>query len=250
MYGLNQVLHGDCYELMNNLPDKSIDAVISDFPYNTTACDWDKQPIDLPALWQHFKRILKPGGVVVTTASQPFTSIVVCSNPRWFKHNWAWDKKRGVGHLTAKVKPLMQHEDILVFADGKANYYPIMRKGQYRKKGGGSRDGVYGQGKNTVNFTDEYYPTSILTFPNCNQSDKDHETQKPVELYQYLIKTYTNPGDIVLDPFAGSGTTGEAAHNTGRNFILMEREEKYVKVANRRLEKARQQLRFEDMVAV
>lgn len=245
---INQVIQGDCYELMKSIPDGSIDAVISDFPYNTTNSAWDKQPIDLPLLWQLFKRIIKPGGVVVTTASQPFTTVLISSNYDWFRYEWIWDKALPTGHLDAKWKPLKRHESILVFSGSKPNYNPIMRKGKFRNKGGSSTGkGVYHDFKIVKSANDDYYPTTILSFSNANQSAKKHPNQKPLDLFEYLIKTYSNPNETILDPFCGSGTTAIAAYNTNRNFLCFEKEQKYVDIANKRLAEVQQQPHFDEM---
>lgn len=246
---LNQIIQGDCYELMKGIPDGSVDLVLTDPPYNTTNSTWDKQPINLPLLWQTFKRIIKPGGVVVTTASQPFTTVLISSNFDWFRYEWVWNKGLPTGHLDAKWKPLKQHESILVFSNVKPNYFPIMRKGRQRNKGGSSiGKGVYHDFKIVKSANNDYYPTTILSFSNANQTAKEHPNQKPVALFEYLIRTYTNPGETVLDPFAGSGTTALAAYATGRNFIAFEELPKYVEIANKRLALAQMQGRFEEMV--
>lgn len=248
---LNQIIQGDCYELMKGIPDGSIDLVLTDPPYNTTACDWDQQPIDLPLLWENIKRVLKPKGAVVMTGSQPFTTDLIMSNRKWFKYEIIWDKvNRFTGFLDAKRKPLKQHETILVFYNAKPTYTPQMGNGKpYVAKRSGSTD-VY----QTYTVTDginngERYPTSILRIESDNKTENGmHPTQKPVALFDYLIRTYTNPGETVLDPFAGSGTTALAAHATGRQFLCFEKEQKYWEIANKRLALAQMQGRFEEMV--
>ena len=245
---LNQIIQGDCYELMKDIPDGSIDLVLTDPPYNTTACEWDQQPIDLPELWKHIKRILKPKGAVVMTGSQPFTTDLICSNRKWFRLEMIWLKSNGGGFLNANRQPLKRHENILIFSENQFTYNPQKVMGKpYACRRASAGISTFDQsvaGWVTNNIGDRY-PVSYHYYPNDTGL---HPTQKPITLFEYLIKTYTNPGETVLDPFAGSGTTAIAAHNTGRNFICFEKETKYVEIANKRLALAQSQLRFEEMV--
>lgn len=252
---LNKILLGDCYELMKGIPDGSIDLVLTDPPYNTTACDWDKQPIDLPELWKHLKRVLKPKGAVVMTGSQPFTTDLIMSNRKWFKYCSVWDKRLASGALNAEIMPLKIHEDIIIFCPGKTTYNKQMRQGKARVETASLKpNGDIRQDKSTVlraynNPAGLYYPTSILEFSNGDRTrEQFHPTQKPTELFSYLSKTYSNPGETILDPFCGSGTTALAAHATGRQFICFEKEPKYFEIANKRLALAQMQGRFEEMV--
>lgn len=231
---------GDCLQVMKSISDKSIDAIICDLPYGTTACKWDSV-IPFEPLWAQYKRIIKDNGAIVLTASQPFTSALVMSNAKMFKHNWVWDKVRGVGFQIAKYRPMMRSEDILVFCKGKLNYFPIMTPKEKIKKSKcyGSSD------SNPLKYNDgiirEYthsYPTNILEFSNASQKGKVHPTQKPVALMEYLVKTYTNENDTVLDNCMGSGTTGVACKNLGRKFIGIEQDTNYFEVAKQRIEKA------------
>jgi site-specific DNA-methyltransferase (adenine-specific) len=199
-------------------------------PYGSTACSWDTI-IPFEPLWEQYKRIIKDNGAIVLTASQPFTSALVMSNPKMFKYCWVWNKKISGNPLIAKHQPLKIHEDICVFSDGKHKYYPEMRKGKMRTKGGGKSNLLNMDMAKSKN--DDYYPVSILEFSNAKRGI--HPTQKPVALFEYLIKTYTNEGDLVLDNAAGSGTTGVAAKNLKRNFILIEKEPKYVEIARERI---------------
>lgn len=245
----NRVHHIEALELLNLLPDQSIDAIITDLPYGTTACAWD-EVIPFAPMWEGVKRVLKPRGVFVTTASQPFTSALVMSNPEWFKYSWVWKKTRGSGFINAKNRPISIHEDVLVFSPGTiangsdnrmtynpqgiiyAPYHKKRLKPMTAKKGG-----FLGQRPSHVAEYDvEYvnYPTSVLEFPNPND-DNDHATQKPVALYRYLVRTYTRPGDLVLDFCSGSGTTGEAARAEERRYILGEKQAHYVNVSRDRL---------------
>jgi site-specific DNA-methyltransferase (adenine-specific) len=247
---LNQIILGDCYELMKEIPDGSIEAIISDFPYNTTAAETDQNPFDAKRFWPEAKRILSLKGIVITTSCQPFTTDLINSNRAWFKYCLIWDKNRGVGHLNAHKRPMAQHEDIVIFSPGGNTFNPQMKRGKLREKGSGTaRSEVYGGQIPVKSFNNTYFPTSILTFDNNNQANKIHPTQKPIALYQYLILTYTNPGDTILEPFCGSGTTALAAFNTGRNFIAFEELAKYWQIANKRLSIAQSQLRFDEMVS-
>jgi site-specific DNA-methyltransferase (adenine-specific) len=245
---LNQIILGDCYELMKGIPDGSIDLVLTDPPYNTTACEWDKQPIDLPDLWKHFKRVLKPKGAVVMTGSQPFTTDLILSNRKWFGYCLVWEKQRPTGFLSAKNKPLKSHEDVIVFYSNKTTYNPQGLRPTFANNGRKNKGGaVFGEGIGKQSIQEiGNYPRSVVSFDVGN--DYLHPTQKPVELFEYLIRTYSNPGETILDPFAGSGTAALAAHATGRNFICMERERKYCEIANKRLALAQMQGRFEEMV--
>ena len=238
---LNTVIQGDCLVEMKRIEDKSIDMILCDLPYGTTRNKWDSV-IPLDELWAEYNRIIKDNGAVVLTAAQPFTTTLIASNLRNFKYTLVWDKKMSSGFLNAKKMPLRRHEDVCVFYKKPPKYNPQMEaRGKPRKKGGyvGGNKGCYGDygDKQTVNNL--YYPTSILEFSNANQSNKLHPTQKPVALFEYLIKTYTNEGETVLDNCLGSGTTAVAAINTGRNFIGIEREPEYVTIANRRIDDAR-----------
>jgi site-specific DNA-methyltransferase (adenine-specific) len=238
---MNVTLHlGDCLEIMPTLP--MVDAIITDLPYGTTACSWD-EVIPFAPMWEQVKRILKPRGVFVTTASQPFTSKLVMSNAEWFKYSWIWDKRSPVGHLNVHRMPMGQHEDIVVFGYGPSTYNPqygdVVRKPEKNVRVKGKDNQVYGSAGDIRNFG-VGYPKSILSVPRPT-SEKFHPTQKPVALYEYLILTYTNPGDTVLDICAGSGTTGVACVKTGRNFIGIEKRTDYFAIMERRIELAQAQ---------
>ncbi len=235
---LNRAYQMDCLEGMKLIPDKSIDMILCDLPYGTTACKWDTI-IPFEPLWEQYKRIVKKGGAIVLTSSQPFASALVMSNPKWFKYCWVWDKVKPSGFQVAKYRPMMRQEDICVFGDGKISYYPIMEDREKVKKskvykGSDSNPIKYNDGKERI-YTQKY-PQSILTFSNANQKGKVHPTQKPVELFQYLIKTYTNEGDIVLDNCLGSGTTAVACELNNRKWIGFETESEYIEVINKRLD--------------
>ena len=237
MIGKNKVIMGDCLELMKLIPDKSIDAIISDLPYGTTACKWDTI-IPFEPLWEQYKRIIKDNGAIVLTASQPFTSALVMSNIKMFKYEWIWDKVRPSNPMLAKIQSLKIHENILVFSIGKTKYYPQDLLKTDKPRGGQNPSKTeLGFGKAAKErYVQEFYnyPKSILKFGTDN-SKNVHPTQKPVALFEYLIKTYTNEGDLVLDNCAGSGTTGVACKNLNRNFILIEKDPEYVKICNDRL---------------
>ena len=228
---------GDCLEIMKQIPNGSIDMILADLPYGTTQNKWDSVlPLDL--LWKQYERIIADNGCIVLTADGIFTGVLMMSNPKMFKYKLIWDKKSTTGFLNAKKMPLRRHEDILIFAKGKTTYNPIMREGKLRFKGGKkyANNGCYGNfnemPKEQYNM---YYPTSIIEISNANQKAKQHPTEKPVELMEYLIKTYTNENEIVLDNTMGSGSTGVACVNTNRNFIGIEKDEKYFEIAKNRI---------------
>ncbi len=225
-----KLILGDCLAEMPKIADKSIDVVLCDLPYGTTACKWDTI-IPFEPLWEQYKRIIKDNGAIVLTASQPFTSALIMSNLKMFKYNWVWNKRISGNPLLAKYQPLKIHEDICVFSKAKHNYYPEMRKGKMRIKGGGKSKLLNMKMSKSTN--DNYYPVSIIEYSNAKRGV--HPTQKPVTLFEYLIKTYTNEGDLVLDNCAGSGTTGVACKNLNRNCILIEKDEEYFKIAERRI---------------
>ena len=232
MYKLKQ---GDCLELMKQIPDGMVDMILCDLPYGTTDCKWDTV-IPFEPLWEQYKRVIKKNGAIVLFGSQPFTSELVHSNIKNYKTSWIWYKSQSGGFATAKYHPLKVTEDIVVFAFGTANYYPQMRKGKARFKGGATKQNEIQSGLKQIDpkWSDEYYPINILEFVS-DRSGKVHPTQKPVALCEYLIKTYTNEGEWVLDNCMGSGTTGVACVNTNRNFIGIEQEEKYYEIAHKRI---------------
>lgn len=233
---------GDCLKYMKTMPDKSVDAIITDLPYGTTACNWD-EIIPFEPMWEQVMRIDR--GVFVTTASQPFTSKLVMSNPSWFKYEWIWEKSTGTRFLDAKKRPLLYHENILVFNNGTSNYNPQMWKGKknHQSGKGPKNTQVYRKLKRTpTDISGIKYPRSVLKFINVNSINTEHPTQKPVELYEYLINTYTNPNDTVLDFVMGSGTTGVACMQLGRKFIGCEIDEGYYKIAEKRIKQAAAQI--------
>jgi len=231
---------GDCLDVMADIEDGSIDMVLTDPPYGTTACKWDSV-IPLEPMWDHLKRVIKPNGAIVMTASQPFTSVLGTSNIAWLKYAWVWDKARGTGFQVAKYRPMMRTEDILVFGDGRVTYNPIMEKRDKvkRSKCYASSDSnplKYNDGE--VREYTEKYPVNIIPISNATQKGKVHPTQKPVALMEYLIKTYTNEGETVLDFTMGSGTTGVACKNLNRSFVGIEKDEGYFQIAEQRISEA------------
>jgi site-specific DNA-methyltransferase (adenine-specific) len=237
-------MQGDCLERMKEIPDGSVDMVLTDPPYGTTACKWDSI-IPLEPMWAQLKRVIKPNGVIVMTASQPFTSILVCSNLEMFKYDWTWEKPKGTGHLNAKKQPMRNKEDIVVFYSKPCTYNPQMSEGEpYKNKAGkdhsssSSMTESYGAYTNFRNDNNGVrYPKQVLKFGVVERGTV-HPTQKPVALMEYLIKTYTNEGETVLDFTMGSGTTGVACVNLNRGFIGIELDADYFKIAQERIQKA------------
>lgn len=230
------ILQGDCLELMDGLPEGCADMVLSDLPYGTTRNKWDT-PLDLGRFWKSINRVTKPEAAIVLHCAQPFTSVLIMSNLKRFKYCWVWDKHYCRGFLNAKRQPLRNHEEIAVFYRRQCKYHPQMTKGIYRAKGNSAKQrGCYGQYKPVKIKNDVYYPKSIISFAGVPVPELKHPTQKPVELLEYLIRTYTDPGDLVLDCCMGSGSTGIAAMNTGRDFIGMELDSDYYEQARQRLE--------------
>lgn len=238
MLETNKIYHGNCLDVMKDIDNKSIDMILCDLPYGTTACKWDTV-IPFKPLWEQYQRVIKDNGAIVLTASQPFSSALVMSNPKWFKYEWIWEKSKASGYLNSKVMPLVSHENIIVFGKGKVKYNPQMVSGKPYNKGFGHRPTeVYGKQIATLvkNDTGERYPRTVQYFVTAEREGKLHPTQKPIALFEYLIRTYTDENDVVLDNCAGSGTTGVACKNTNRNYILIEQEEKYCEISKKRLE--------------
>ena len=233
---LNKIYNEDCLVGMKRIPDKSVDMILCDLPYGTTACKWDTI-IPFEPLWEQYERIIKDNGAIVLTASQPFTTKLIDSNIDLFRNCWVWNKKISGNPLLAKHQPLKVHEDICVFSKKRHNYYPQMRKGKMRKKGGG-RSKLFDM-EMSAKYSDEYYPISIIEFSNAKRGC--HPTQKPVALFEYLIKTYSNEGETVLDNCMGSGTTAIACINTNRNYIGFELDEEYYNASLDRIKKHKEE---------
>jgi site-specific DNA-methyltransferase (adenine-specific) len=231
-----ELIQGDCLEVMKSIPSGSIDAIITDPPYGTTACKWDSV-IPFELMWEQLNRIIKPNGAIVLFGSEPFSSALRMSNIKNYKYDWKWNKKIGGNPLNAKKQPLKIYEDIIVF--NKHKYYPIKDvRGKLRKKGGLTKQPKH-TGKVELNYqtiNNEYYPKSIIEISNANRRNKVHPTQKPVALMEYLIKTYTNENETVLDFTMGSGSTMVACQNLNRNGIGIEQDSKYFKIAQDRVE--------------
>lgn len=232
-----RLMQGDCLERMKEIESGSVDMVMCDPPYGTTACKWDSI-IPLEPMWAQLKRVIKQNGAIVMTASQPFTSLLVASNVASFRHAWVWNKSKAANFPQVKRHPLKVHEDVLVFGSSSSAYIPQMTKGVFRKKGGYTVDREAAVSAGTpAKVNDDYYPKSILDFSTAgNRDSKQHPTQKPVALMEYLIKTYTNEGETVLDFTMGSGTTGVACANTNRKFIGIEMDLNYFNIALERIE--------------
>ena len=230
----NLIFNEECLSGMSRIPDGSIDLILCDLPYGTTQCKWDSI-IPLDRLWEQYKRIIKDRGAIVLTASQPFTSLLVASNIKDFRYSWVWEKSKASGYLNSKKRPLCAHEDILVFSKKAPVYYPQMTLGVPYSKGTALRPtDVYGtQKETTVESKDgKRYPRSVQYFKTAESEGKvSHPTQKPTALFEYLIKTYTNEGDVVLDNCIGSGTTAIACINTNRRFIGFELDKKFAEIA-------------------
>lgn len=231
---LNKIYNEDCLAGMEKIPDKSIDMILCDLPYGTTACKWDTI-IPLDKLWEQYERIIKNNGAIVLTAAQPFTSTLVMSNLKIFRYEWIWEKNQGVNFLLAKKQPLKVHENILVFYKKQPNYNPQMRAGEPYTSGKGDSGEVTNRVKKTqTNNKGTRYPKTVQ---KIKREFGLHPTQKPVALFEYLIKTYTNEGETVLDNCMGSGTTAISAINTNRNYIGFELDEDYHRASLDRIEK-------------
>ena len=242
---------GDCLELMPKyVDDKSIDMIFCDLPYGTTRNKWDSV-IPLDKLWSEYERVIKDNGVIVLFSAQPFTSALISSNYKMFKYTWTWNKNKPTGHLNAKKQPLRVIEDICVFYKKQCIYNPILidreKKNIRTTDYTPSKEGVNTYGKTRENFKynegrvipiDKGYPKNYLNFVGVGTNSKNkriHPTQKPLDLIEYMIKTYTNEGDLILDNCAGSGTTGLGAKNLNRNYIMMEQDPKYFEIAKARV---------------
>ena len=237
------LMQGDCLERMKEIESGSVDAIICDPPYGTTACKWDSV-IDFDLMWEQLNRIIKPNGAIVLFGSEPFSSALRMSNIKNYKYDWIWDKVRGVGHLNAKKRPMMCTENIIVFNE-KGFYNPQMRdRDKPRKSQNKSTQQVYGKSLDVFEgkVLNKRYPINLITFSKSDMTkNKQHPTQKPVALMEYLIKTYTNEGETVLDFTMGSGSTGVACKNLNRNFIGIEMDDKYFEIAKERIYKETRQ---------
>jgi len=245
---INEIIYGDCLEVMKDIQDKSIDMILCDLPYGMTSNKWDSV-IPLDKLWEQYKRIIKENGVIALTASQPFTSKLVMSNPEMYRHEWIWYKDRGSNFANTVREPMKEHESVIIFSNGKWVYNKQMetRKGTGLQRAKQSfhwkpRSENYRvmEDKKADNISELRVPSSVQFF---KVERGLHPTQKPVMLFEYLIKTYTNEDDLVLDNCIGSGTTAEACIRTQRKFIGIELDEEYYKVAVERLNKTPRNLK-------
>lgn len=246
-----KLYQGDCLEIMKEIPDKSIDCIICDLPYGTTACDFDKEIIDFESLWTQYKRTLKDDRVIVLFAQQPFTTKLISSNMSWWKYNWVWEKDSGTNFLNSQYQPLKITEDICVFGNSATSYvrdgqtliynpqfesgtpYKCI-SGKQKQNSAVVRDKGAKEGGVLTDNKGIRYPKNLIKFNR--DKEKLHPTQKPIKLLEYLIKTYSNENDTILDNCMGSGTTGVACKNTNRNFIGIEKDEKYFQIAKERIE--------------
>ena len=239
-----ELWQGDCLELMNDIPEKSVDCIITDLPYGTTQCKWDTI-IPFEPLWKQYNRIIKDNGAIVLFGTEPFSSHLRLSNLKNYKYDWIWDKVKGTGFLNAKRQPMRNHELISVFYKKQCTYNPQKTYGHKMKKSYRSKDlqtDVYGEMKNDYTYeSTERYPRSIQVFSTDTQNSSLHPTQKPVALIEYLIKTYTNDGELVFDSCMGSGTTGVACINTNRRFIGIELDNNYFEIAKNRISEVEQE---------
>jgi DNA modification methylase len=241
-----QLLHGDCLELMKGIPDESVDMILCDLPYGTTSRnEWDKK-IPLAPLWEQYERIIKGNGAIVLFSQMPFGAELIQSNRRLFRYEWIWKKHKPLGFLNAHKMPLRLHENILVFYKALPTYNPQkwMSKPYYNKNRDNRDTPIYGGFKtvDTKSETGERLPVDVIQFVNSNNYKQYHAAQKPIPLLEYLIKTYTNEGDIVLDNCMGSGSTGVACIQTGRDFIGIELDDNYFEIAQKRIYEAQEAL--------
>ena len=239
--------HGDCLDIMKGILDGSVDLILTDPPYGITACKWDSA-IPFEPMWEQLNRIIKLNGAIVLFGSEPFSSALRMSNIKHYKYDWVWDKKLSTNVLHCNRMPLKRNELISVFYKKTPTYNPIMRIGRPRVKGKVSRSETNAKVKHRKDqktyISNEYYPTTIIEFSNANMRGRVHNTQKPVALMEYLIRTYTNEGETVLDFCSGSGTTAVACENLNRKWICIEKEEKYCEIAAKRIEKETRQMKL------
>jgi site-specific DNA-methyltransferase (adenine-specific) len=248
---INEIYLGDCLELMpKHVEDKSIDMIFCDLPYGTTQCKWDSI-INLDKLWKEYKRIIKDNGAIVLFSAEPFTSNLIMSNTKDFKYRWTWNKIKASNHLNSRRQPLRCIEDICIFYKKQPTYNPQLRdrlkknmRDPKREYGKGNNK-TYGETKENYLFNsgreiplEKGYPLDLLEFSQLGSfgNKRVHPTQKPIELIEYIIKTYTNEGDLILDNTCGSGTTGIGAKNLNRNYIMMEQDPKYYETACKRVQ--------------
>ena len=230
-----QLFKGDCLEIMKCIPDNSVDMILCDLPYGTTACKWDSV-IPFEPLWEQYKRIIKDNSAIVLFGSEPFSSALRMSNIKDYRYDWIWEKEQGANFMLCKYQPYKVHETISVFSKKRHKYYPQMTEGKPYISGKGTSGDITGNVKKVQTKNNgTRYPRSIQKFNTNKSKGSLHPTQKPVALLEYLIKTYTNEGETVLDNAMGSGSTGEACLKTNRNFIGIEQDDKYFEIAYNRI---------------
>jgi DNA modification methylase len=234
----NQVLLGDCLERMKEIPDGSVDMILCDLPYGTSKCRWDTI-IPFEPLWKEYKRVIKTNGAMVLTASQPFTSVLIASNFKDYRYNWVWEKSKATGYLNAKKMPMKAHEDVCIFYQKPPLYNPQKWMSTPYYKGSAHRPTeVYGKQREVLveNESGLRYPRTVQYFKTAESEGKTyHPTQKPISLFKYLIKTYTQENELVLDSCAGVGTTALAALRTNRKYICIENDQEYYDVMQERI---------------
>lgn len=235
---INQAFNDDCFNIFPEIKDESIDMILCDLPYGTTQCKWDSV-LPLDKLWKEYNRVIKPNGAIVLFGCQPFTSLLITSNIKNYKYSWCWEKSKATNYLNAKKQPLRAFEDICVFYKKQCKYNPQMREGEPYFKGTAYRPtDVYGEQKVTTveNKTGERYPRTVIYFKTAESEGKVyHPTQKPIALLEYLIKTYTDEGETVLDNTAGVLSTAVACKNTNRNYIVIEKDKEYFDIGLERI---------------
>lgn len=253
MIELDHIYNEDCLQGMKRIPDGSVDCIICDLPFGTTKNHWDSV-IPLDELWKHYKRVIKKNGAIVLFSQQPFTSLLLMSNIEWFRYEWIWEKAQGTGFLNAKKMPMKAHENILVFYEKLPTYNPQMWKSTpYKRKPSANEKPCDCYGDYTLETTydsDMRYPKDVIKFShdkefyNSNVEKQRHPTQKPIDLIAYLIRTYSNEGDTILDNTIGSGTTAVAAIREKRRFIGFELNKDYYDIACKRIKNEQQQLKL------
>lgn len=240
---MNKLYLGDCLDIMPDLPSNSVNLIFSDLPFGTTRCAWDSV-IDLNKLWKQYNRLIKPNGAILLFAQTPFDKVLGASNLEMLRYEWIWEKTQATGHLNSKKMPMKAHENILVFYKKLPTYNPQKTQGHerkvstvlHKKNTSNNQTDIYNKFDNFTDYdSTERYPRSVLKFPSDKQKLALHSTQKPLALCEYMIKTYTNEGDLVLDSCIGSGTIPLAAKNLNRNFIGIEKEEKFYDIAKKRV---------------
>lgn len=238
---INTITQGDCLEIMKDIPDGSVDMILCDLPYGTTRNKWDSI-IPLDELWAQYERIIKERGAIILTAQTPFDKTLGASKLSLLRYELIWEKSKATGYLNARRMPMKSHENVLVFYKKLPVYNPQFSEGEpYKNRHKpGDTGGNYGANRKEYSFENKgtRFPRSVLKFNSVSSSEQIHPTQKPVALFEYLIRTYTNEGEIVLDNCIGSGTTAVAAINTGRQFIGIEKETEYVEISRRRIDEA------------